>query len=138
MRDCKRSRLKQASRGPRNLRKSGSTFSYGTVFAPEQCLYQQEATCIESPKMYSSRRCKNLTYLCGTANGHVSCKSLYGRERKFSEIQDYLLPWYRVCTKEMFVPKEATSMESPKLYSTHRWKNLTYLCRITNDPISTK
>ena len=66
-----------------NLRKSGSTFSYGTMFAPEQCLYQQEATCIESPKMYSSRQCKNLTYLCGTANDHISCKSVYGRERKF-------------------------------------------------------
>ena len=56
------------------LRKSGSTFSHGTVFAPKQCLYQKEATGMESPKIYSSRRCKNLVYLCGTANIPVSSK----------------------------------------------------------------
>ena len=59
-----------------NLRKSGSTFSNNTVFAPKQCLYQNETTGMESSKMYSSRRCKNLTYLCGTANDPVSCKPL--------------------------------------------------------------
>ena len=54
-----------------NLRKSGSTFSHGTVFAPKQCLYQTEATGMESPKMHSSCRCKTRTYLCGTANHFV-------------------------------------------------------------------
>ena len=54
-----------------NLRNSGSTFSHGTVFAPKQCLYQKEATGMESPKMYSYSRCKNLTYLCGTANNPI-------------------------------------------------------------------
>ena len=44
-----------------NFRKFGSTISHGTVCAPKQCLYQKEATGIETPKMYSSRRCKNLT-----------------------------------------------------------------------------
>ena len=57
-----------------NLRKSGSTFRNGTVFAPKQCLYQKEALGIETPKLYSSRRCTNLTYLCGTANDPVSGK----------------------------------------------------------------
>ena len=37
-----------------NLRKSGSTFRHGTVFASNQCLYQKEATVMESPKMHSS------------------------------------------------------------------------------------
>ena len=59
-----------------NFRKSGSTISHGTVCAPKQCLYQKEATSIETPKMYSSRRCKNFTYLCGTANDPVSCMSV--------------------------------------------------------------
>ena len=59
-----------------NLRKSGSTFSQGTVIAPKQYLYQIEATGMESPKMYSSRRCKNLTYLWGTANDPVSSKTV--------------------------------------------------------------
>ena len=41
-----------------NLMKSGSIFRYGTVFTPKQCLYEKEATGMESPKMYSSSRCK--------------------------------------------------------------------------------
>ena len=57
-----------------NLRKSGSIFSNRTVFAPKQCLYKKEATDTDRTKMYSSRRCKKLTYLCGTANDPVSCK----------------------------------------------------------------
>ena len=57
-----------------NLQKSGSTLSHGTVFTPKQCLSQKEATGMESPKMYSSSRCKSLTYLCGTANNPVSSK----------------------------------------------------------------
>ena len=51
-----------------NLRKSGSTFRHGTVIAPKQCLYQKEATGMESPKMHSSSRCKYRTYLFRTAN----------------------------------------------------------------------
>ena len=47
-----------------NLRKSGSTFRHGTVFAPKQCLYQKEATGMESLKRHSSSQCKNRTYLC--------------------------------------------------------------------------
>ena len=55
-----------------NLLKSGSILRHGTVFTPKQCLYQKEATRMDSPEMYSSPRCKNLTYLCGTANDSVS------------------------------------------------------------------
>ena len=47
-------------------------FYYGTVIAPKQCLYQKEATGMESAKMHSSSRCKNRTYLCGTSNYPVS------------------------------------------------------------------
>ena len=57
-----------------NLRKSVSTFHNGTVFAPKQCFYQNEVTGIESLKIYSSSRCENRTYLCGTANYPVSSK----------------------------------------------------------------
>ena len=61
-----------------NLRKSGSTFRHGTVFALMQCLYQKEATGMESSKMHSSSQCKNRTYLCGTENYTVSCKLVGG------------------------------------------------------------
>ena len=59
-----------------NLKKSGSTFRHGTVFAPKQFLHQQEATGMVSPKIHSSIWCKNRSYLCATANYPVSCKSL--------------------------------------------------------------
>ena len=88
-----------------NLRNPGSTFSHGTVFAPKQCLYQKKATGMESPKMYFSSRCKTLTYLCGTVNNPVSSKPVQSRKRKFSEFRVYLQPWYRVCTKAMFISK---------------------------------
>ena len=55
-----------------NLRYPVSNFCHGTVLAPKHCLYQKEATGMESPKLYSSRQCKNLTYLWGTANDPVS------------------------------------------------------------------
>ena len=86
-----------------NLKKSGSTFRHGTVFAPKQCLYQKEATGMESPKMHLSSRCRNRTSLCGTSNYHVSCNQLQGRERKFVEIWFYLSLWYCVHTKAMFI-----------------------------------
>ena len=57
-----------------NLRKSGSTFRNGTVFAPKICLHQNEATGMESPTMHSSGWCKNHTNLCGTAKYPISCK----------------------------------------------------------------
>ena len=36
------------------LRKTESTCRHGTVFAPKKCLYQKEATGMESTKMHSS------------------------------------------------------------------------------------
>ena len=73
----------------RKLRKSGSTIFHGTVLAPKQCLYQKETMGMESPKMYSSCRCKNLHYLCGTANDPISSKPVQGREQKFAESRVY-------------------------------------------------
>ena len=64
----------QYSAENRNLQKTGSTLSHANVFAPKQCLCQKEAMGMESLKMYCSRRCKNLNYLCGTANDPISCK----------------------------------------------------------------
>ena len=88
-----------------HLRKSGSTFRHDTVFAPKQCLYQKEATDMDSPKMHSSSWCKNRTCLCGTSNYPVSCKPVQGRQRKFAEIRVYLSALYCFCTKAMIISK---------------------------------
>ena len=55
-----------------NLRKFGWTYCHGVVFLQRQCLYQKEATGMESLEMYSTSRCRNPTYLCGPANYPVS------------------------------------------------------------------
>ena len=73
------------------LRESGSTFRHCTVFAPKQCLYQKEATGMDSPKIHSSNRCKKRTNLCRPVNFPVSCKPVQGREQKFAEIRVYRL-----------------------------------------------
>ena len=88
-----------------NLRKSGSTFCHGTVVAPKQCLYQKESTRVESPKIYSACLCKNLIYLCGTANDPVSSRPVECQEGKFAEFWVYHVHCYLVCTKAMFISK---------------------------------
>ena len=88
-----------------NLGKFGPTFRHGAVFAPKQSLYQKEARAMESPKMCSSSQCVKCTYLCWSANYPISCKAVYGRERKFEEIRGYLSPWSSVCTTAVFISK---------------------------------
>ena len=59
-----------------NLRKLGWTYRHGTVFAPEQYLYQQETTGTERPQMYSTSLCMNPSYMCGPSNYPVSRESV--------------------------------------------------------------
>ena len=85
--------------------KLGRTVGHGTVFAPRKYLYQKEATVMERPEMYSVSRCKIPTYQCGPSSYPVLRKAILGPERKVWEIGTDLWPWYRVCTKEIFIPK---------------------------------
>ena len=106
-----------------NLRKSGSTFFHGTVFAPKQCLYQKQATGMESLKMYSFRQWKTSVTCAGlqTTPSHVS--QYMGRERKFAEIRVYISQWYCVCTKAMFISKGSYGYRDSKnvfLSSVHK------------------
>ena len=121
-----------------NFCKSGSTISHGTVFTPKQCLSQKEATGMESPKMYSSRRCKNLTYLCRTVNdpSHVSkYRAENGNLRKSGST---FIHGTVFAPKQCLFQKEAAGMESPKMYSSSWCINLTYLCGTANDPVSSR
>ena len=49
-----------------NLRQYGASNPQGTVFAPNQCLYQKEATGVGNPKMSFPNRCRNRTYGYGS------------------------------------------------------------------------
>ena len=60
--------------GPRNanMRNFGPSNPHGTAFAPTQWLYQNEATGMESAKMYCPSWCKYHTYHCVAAKYPVS------------------------------------------------------------------
>ena len=99
-----------------DLRKCGSTFRHGTVFALKQCLYQKEATGMEILKMHSSSRCKNRTYLYGrqTTPSHVSqYRAENGNLRKSGSTFRYGTV---VEPKQCLYQKEATRMETPKMH----------------------
>ena len=55
-----------------NMRIFGPTNPHGTVFVPKQWLYEEEATGMESSKMYCSDRFRYRTYQCGVAIYPVS------------------------------------------------------------------
>ena len=104
-----------------NLRKCGSIFHHGTVYAPRQCSYHKEATGMESPKMHSSSRRKTaLTSAgCQSTLSYASqyravnenlrksvstcCHGTVFPPTKCSYEKEDLLPWYRVSTNEMFI-----------------------------------
>ena len=122
----------------RNLRKSGSTFHHGTVFAPKQRLYEKIATGMESSKMHFSSRCKNRTYLCGTetTRAHVS---LYMFENKNLRKSESTCRHGTVfAPKECFYQKEPTGMESTKMHSSSRGKNCSCQCVSANYSVSCK
>ena len=88
-----------------NLRKFGRIHRLGTVCASRQYLYEKTARGMESPILYSFSRCKNPSYLCWPSNYPVSREAVKGRERKLAKIWEDLSPWYRVCTKGIFISK---------------------------------
>ena len=88
-----------------NMRNFGPTNTQGTAFAPKQWLYQKEATCMESSKMYCPSRCRYRTYHCVEAKYPVSWRVVQGPEWKYAKLRPYQFPWYRVCTKAMVILK---------------------------------
>ena len=54
------------------LHKLWRTNLHGTVLAPRKYSYQNEATGMDRPEMYSVSRCNNPTYLCGPSKYPVS------------------------------------------------------------------
>ena len=100
-----------------NLRKSGSTFRHGTVFAPKQHLYQKEATGMESQKMHSSSRCKNRMGR-HTTPSHVSqYRAENGNLVKSGSTFHHGTVF---APKQCLYQKEVSGMESPKMHSFSR------------------
>ena len=60
---------------------------------------------MESREIHLLRRCKKNPYLCGPSKYPVSREAVLGREGKLVNIGVDLPPWYRVCTKVMFILK---------------------------------
>ena len=121
-----------------NLVKSRPSFHHGAVFAPKQCLCQKEARAMESPKMYSSCRCKNSLTCAGphTTPSHV--RQYRAEDGNFGKSWPSFHNGAVFAPKQYLYQKEARAMESPKMYSSSRWKNRTYLCGSTNSPVSCK
>ena len=60
---------------------------------------------MERLEIHSASRYNHPTYLCGPSKYPVSKEAEEGPERKVGEIVTDRSPWYRVCTKEIFIPK---------------------------------
>ena len=88
-----------------NMRNFGPTNPHGTTFAPNQWLYQMEATGMESSKLYCPSRSRHRTYHCVEAKYPVSWEIVQSQELKYVKFRPYQSPWYRVCTKAMVISK---------------------------------
>ena len=88
-----------------NMRNFRPTNTHGTASASMQCLYQKEATGMESSKMYCPSRCRYRTYQYGAVNYPVSWGAVQGPPRKYAKLRSYQYPWYRVCTNAMVISK---------------------------------
>ena len=121
-----------------NLWKFGPTFRHGAVLAPKQCLYHKEARAMESPKMYSSSRCKKRTYLCGFANYPVSLRQYVAENGNLGKSVATFRHGAVFAPKQCFYRKEARAMENPKMHSSSWWKKRTYLCGSANYPVLCK
>ena len=96
---------------------------HGTVFALKQWLHQREATCIESSKMYCPRRCRKPTYQCGAENSTLH-GGRYGIEN--GKMQNFVHPNYHATVfalKQWLHEREATCIESSKMYCPRRCRN---------------
>ena len=120
------------------LGKSGATIRHGAVFSAKQSLHQKEARVMKSPKMYSSNRCSERTYLCWSVNYPDSCKAVQGRVQNIGKSGATFRHGAVFAPKQRLHQKEAKAMESPKMYSSCRCNKRAYLWRSANYPDSCK
>ena len=118
------------------MRNFGSSNPNGTVFSPKQWLYEKEATGMESSKMYCPSRCRYRTYQCVAANYPVTwwlCRVLKGNMRNFGPTNPHGIA---LAPKQWLYEKEATGMESSKMYCPSRCRYRNYQCVAANYPVT--
>ena len=109
-----------------NMRNFGPTNPHGTAFAPKQWLYQKEATGMESSKMYYHSWFRYRTYHCVAAKYPVSWgqyRAQNGNMRNFGPTNPHGTAF---ASKQWLYQKEATGMESSKMYCPSRCRYRTY------------
>ena len=119
-----------------NMRNFGPTNPHGTAFAPKQWLYQKEATGMESSKMYCQSWCRYRTYNWwpqSTPFHGGQYRALNGNMRNFGPTNPHGTAF---APKQSLYQKEATGMESSKMYC-HSWcRYRTYYCVAAKYPVS--
>ena len=99
---------------------------HGTVFAIKQWLHHREATCMESSKMYCPRRCRNPLTSAGPKSSPLH-GGRYGIEN--GKMQNFVHPNHHgtvFAIKQWLHHREATCMESSKMYCPRRCRKPTY------------
>ena len=119
-----------------NIRNFGPTNTHGTASAPMQWLYQKEATGMESSKMYCPSRCRYRTYKCGAVKYPVSWGAVQGPPRKYAKLWAYNTHGTASEPMQWLYQKEATGMESSKMYCPSRCRYRTHQCGAANYPVS--
>ena len=100
-----------------NFRNFGANFRHSTVFAPKQCLYQKEATEMESLKLGYFGRCKTRTSQYGPPNYPVSCSAVYAINGNFRKFGATFRHDTVFAPKQCSYQKEATEVDSLKMLS---------------------
>ena len=119
-----------------NLRKVGTLFRRGTVFAPIQSTYGREATGMENPKMRSLFWCRKRTSQYGPVNCPVSCSAEWDRQCKLRKVGASFRRGTVFAPIQSTYEKEATGMENPKMQSLFWCRKPTSQYAPANYPVS--
>ena len=119
-----------------NLRKVGTLFRRGTVFAPIQSTYGREATGMENPKMRSLFWFRKRTSQYGPVNYPVSCSAVWDRQCKLRKVGASFRRGTVFAPIQSTYEKEATGMENPKMQSLFWCRKPTSQYAPANDPVS--
>ena len=122
--------------GNGNMRNFWPSNPYGTAFTPKQWSYQKEGTGMESSNMYCLVGAETVL----TSSDPQTTPFHGGQYRAGNGNMHNLGPTNPHGTafalKQWLYIKEATGMESSKMYCSSWCRNSTYQCGVANNPVS--